>query len=140
MSKVEKAYRLETFRSSGTVSQSLTTQLRCYFLTLCQFVNPKPTGAAVRDIRQVSDKTFLSKASAHTLEIYERIISNVLERTGPVLEVFDVPESRQKRLVIGYRQGSTTGYFSALSDLYHYYELYSTRKYVGMILAAFIAI
>lgn len=27
-------------------------------------------------------------------------------------------------------QQSTQQFFSAMSDLYHYYELYSTRKYV----------
>ena len=44
--------------------------------------------------------------------------------------MFEVENSREKRLVIGYRQRSTQHIFSALSDLYHYYDLYSTRKYV----------
>ena len=30
-----------------------------------------------------------------------------------------------------YRQRSTQAFFAAMSDLYHYYDLYSTRKYVG---------
>lgn len=32
--------------------------------------------------------------------------------------------------MIGYKQKTTQGFFSGLSDLYHYYDLYSTRKYV----------
>lgn len=32
--------------------------------------------------------------------------------------------------MIAYKQGSALGFFSALSDLYHYYGLTSTRKYV----------
>jgi hypothetical protein len=28
--------------------------------------------------------------------------------------------------------GTTKGFFSALSNLYHFYQLYSARKYVGM--------
>jgi glutamate dehydrogenase len=55
----------------------------------------------------------------------------VLARTGPVIEMYEVDGTREKRLVIGYRQGSTKSFFSAMSDLYHYYDLYSTRKYVG---------
>ena len=38
--------------------------------------------------------------------------------------------SRERRLVIGYKQGGTSKFFSALSNLYHFYSLYSARKYV----------
>lgn len=79
----------------------------------------------------ISDKTFLSKASEHTLNVYQHVISLVLQRTGPVIQMYEVEGSREKRLVIGYRQRSTQSFFSAMSDLYHYYDLYSTRKYVG---------
>lgn len=44
--------------------------------------------------------------------------------------MFEIEATNEKRLVIGYRQRSTQNFFSALSDLYHYYDLYSTRKYV----------
>lgn len=44
--------------------------------------------------------------------------------------MFEVEGSRERRLVIGYRMETTTSYFSALSELYHFYGLYSTRKYV----------
>ncbi|EPZ36174.1 Glutamate/phenylalanine/leucine/valine dehydrogenase domain-containing protein [Rozella allomycis CSF55] len=130
MSNPEASYRLETYRSSGTVSSSLKTQLRVYFVAKCQFVNPHPNENERRDITQVSDKTFLTKASKNTLEIYERIIKNTLDRTGAVIETFDVEGSRQKRVVIGFKQQTTQSFFSSLSDLYHYYELYSNRKYV----------
>jgi glutamate dehydrogenase len=114
--------------------------LRCYFVTKCSFVVPNPTPQQERDIKLVGDKTFLAKASANTQEVYEKIIGNVLDRTGPVLELMEFPESREKRLVIGYRQRSTIGFFSAMSDLYHYYELYSTSKYVGKYLQKYYAI
>ncbi|KAJ3395003.1 NAD-dependent glutamate dehydrogenase [Entophlyctis sp. JEL0112] len=124
------AYRLESYRSQGTVSSSISTQLRTYFVRKCEFVNPNPTGSDEADIRQISDKSFLEKATANTLEIYLKIIKQVLLRTGPVLELFDVPNSREKRLIIGYRHRTTQSLLSAMSDLYHFYELYSTRKYV----------
>ena len=73
---------------------------------------------------------------------------NVESRYGPVIEVFEVEGTRERRLVIGYRMGDTTNFFrliifymlnnriltdpsSALSNLYHFYSLYSARKYVG---------
>jgi glutamate dehydrogenase len=83
------------------------------------------------DIRLISDKAFLSKATENTLQVYQNVIRQVLQRTGPVIEMYEVEGSREKRLVIGYRQRSTQSFFSAMSDLYHYYDLYSTRKYVG---------
>ena len=53
---------------------------------------------------------------------------NVEARYGPVIEVFEVEGTRERRLVIGYKMGGT---ISALSKLYHFYSLYSARKYVG---------
>jgi glutamate dehydrogenase len=124
-------YRMETYRSRGTVSSSITTQLRCYFVSKCNFVTAHPTAEEETDIKLISDKHFLESATPNTLELYGRIIRTVVARTGPVIEMFEIPHSREKRLVIAYRQRSTVDYFSALSDLYHYYDLYSTRKYVG---------
>jgi glutamate dehydrogenase len=112
------------------VSSANPTQLRCYFIAKCDFVKENPTEEEASDIRQISDRTFLSKASEHTLKIYEAVIRQVLHRTGLVIEMYEIEGSREKRLVIGFRQRSTQSFFSALSDLYHYYDLYSTRKYV----------
>ncbi|CAD6909819.1 unnamed protein product [Tilletia caries] len=131
-SSVAKAFRLETFRSAGTVSANSKQSLRCYFLSRCQFVEPipAPESDAYADIRAVSDKTFLAKASEHTLEMYQTVMEEVLRRQGPVIDLYEVEGSRERRIVIGYRMGTTSSYFSALSDLYHWYSLYSTRKYV----------
>ncbi|KAJ3329151.1 NAD-dependent glutamate dehydrogenase [Blyttiomyces sp. JEL0837] len=131
-SKGSACYRLESFRSQGTVSSALSTQLRCYFIRKCSFVkdDPAPGTAEETDMKLISDRDFLQKATENTVEIYGSVIKQVLVRTGPVIELFDVPNSREKRLVIGYKQKTTQSFLSALSDLYHFYELYSTRKYV----------
>ncbi|KAI9245868.1 Glutamate/Leucine/Phenylalanine/Valine dehydrogenase-domain-containing protein [Phascolomyces articulosus] len=129
-SNASSAYRVESYRSSPTVSNTMTPQLRCYFVTKCQFVNPNPTPEQENDINQVADQNFLKKATDYTRKIYEDVMNSVLQRTGPVIEMFEVKGTRERRLVIGYRQGSTQGFFAAMSDLYHYYDLYSTRKYV----------
>ncbi|KAH6562916.1 hypothetical protein BASA62_008844, partial [Batrachochytrium salamandrivorans] len=126
----KQAYRLESFRSFGTVSSSLSSMLRCYFVRKCVFAKPEPTSAEENNIHLVGDKHFLEKATENTLEIYQNVMKQVLVRSGPVIEMFDVPNSREKRLVIGFRHRTTRQFFAALSDLYHYYDLFSARKYV----------
>jgi glutamate dehydrogenase len=125
-----EAYRVESYRSTAN-GGNLTPQLRSYFVTRCEFENPKPTVEQETDITQVADKNFLKKATEYTLKVYSEVMQNALQRTGPVIEMYEVQGSRERRLVIGYRQRSTQGFFSAVSDLYHYYDLYSTRKFVG---------
>jgi glutamate dehydrogenase len=127
-------YRLETFRSTGAISATAQQQLRCYFVSKCNFPTIPPPSRRTdgkTDIRTVSDAMFLEKASEHTLDVYQTIIWSVESRYGPVIEVFEVEGTRERRLVIGYKMGATTHFFSALSKLYHYYSLYSARKYVG---------
>jgi glutamate dehydrogenase len=58
------------------------------------------------------------------------VLTHVLTRYGPVIEVFEVEGARERRLVIGYKSGAAKALFSALSHLYHFYGLYSARKYV----------
>lgn len=129
-SKGSESYRVETFRSAGVLPGDKEQQLRCYFVYKCKFANPNPGPEETR-LEQVGDKTFLQKATANTKEIYQEIIQNTVSRAGPVIEMFGIEGSREKRLIVAYRQGSAMGMFSALSDLYHYYGVTSSRKYVG---------
>jgi glutamate dehydrogenase len=108
-----KAYRLETYRSAGSISATASQQLRCYFVTKCKFPTKKAdlTGDHKTDIRPVLDPSFLERATKNTLDIYQRVIWNVESRYGPVIEVFEVEGTRERRLVIGYRMGDTSGFF-----------------------------
>ncbi|KAI9761651.1 MAG: glutamate dehydrogenase (NADP(+)) gdh1 [Chaenotheca gracillima] len=128
-STASNSYRVETFRSSGVLPGDSEQQLRCYFVYKCNFSNPNP-GPEATKLSIIGEQTFLLKATENTKEIYQEIIQNAVARTGPVIEMFDIEGSREKRLVVAYRQGSAMGFFSALSDLYHYYGLTSSRKYV----------
>jgi glutamate dehydrogenase len=128
-SRGSKGYRVESFRSASPLPGSPEQQLRCYFVYECDFANPNP-GANESDIEKIGDKRFLQKATQNTKEIYQHAISEAIKRTGPVIEYFDIEGTRDKRLVIAYKQGSAMGFFSALSDLYHYYGLTTSRKYV----------
>ena len=125
----DRSYRVESFRSANALPDNKDQQLRCYFIYQCQFANPDP-GRDATDIEQVGEKKFLQKATKNTKELYQEILTNAVSRTGPVIEMFEIEGSREKRLVVGHRQKSAMGIFSALSDLYHYYGLTSSRKYV----------
>ena len=73
----EVAYRLETFRSTGSISATASQQLRCYFITKCNFPTKAPvvkTGERT-DIKTVSDSAFLDRATKNTLDIYQEVIS-----------------------------------------------------------------
>src|SRR5579859_5273054 len=63
---------------------------------------------------------------------WNEAVSHVKDKLilGPVIEMLELEGTRERRLVIGYRQLTSTNFFSALSDLYHFYGLTSSRKYV----------
>ena len=130
LSTRQNSYRVETFRSvSHLPGEKNEQQLRCYFVYKCHFANPNPSQEET-NLDIIGEKRFLQKATRNTKLIYQEVMDNAVARTGPVIEMFETEGSREKRLVIGYRQGSAMGMFSALSDLYHYYGVTSSRKYV----------
>jgi len=124
-------FRVETFRSPGVLGGPTTSRasLRCYFVYQCQFVDPKARPDETR-LHVISDRMFLAKATNNTKQIYQEIIDLSVKRMGPVIEVFDIEGSQEKRLVVAFRTRTARGMFSALSDLYHYYGVTSSRKYV----------
>ncbi|KAJ3031779.1 UNVERIFIED_CONTAM: NAD-dependent glutamate dehydrogenase [Siphonaria sp. JEL0065] len=126
------SFRLESYRSQSAVqSSSFSTHLRSYFVQRTKFpASSVSTTSTDFTMQEISDPTFIQNSSENTLSSYERVIKHVLVRTGVVIEVQDVPHSREKRLIVGYKQGTTKNYFSALTDLYHFYGLYSTKKFV----------
>jgi len=125
------SYRVETFRSPGNLSGAgpSKTTMRCYFVYQSQFVDPNPSPNETR-LEVIGDRMFLAKATKNTMQIYQEIIELVVTRNGPVIEVFDIENSKEKRLVVAFRRRTALGMFSALSDLYHYYGVTSSRKYV----------
>ena len=128
-SNPSQSYRVESFRSSNALPENPDESLRCYFVYQSEFANPNPSPNET-NIEVVGEKRFLQKATKNTKAIYQEIITYAVSRAGPVIEMFDMEGTREKRLVIAYRQGSAMGVFSALSDLYHYYGVTTSRKYV----------
>ncbi|KAK9468063.1 Glutamate/Leucine/Phenylalanine/Valine dehydrogenase-domain-containing protein [Lipomyces arxii] len=134
-SNKSRAYRVETFRSIAASVDDLSgddepQHFRCYFVYKCQFPTVELLPNEV-DMEKISDRLFFEKASDNTKALYKSVIElAVNEASGPVIDSFEVEGTRERRLIIAYRQGSASNYFSALSHLYHYYGLMSTRKYV----------
>lgn len=114
------SYRVESFRSAGKLPDGQEAQqLRCYFVYQCDFAEASPGQDETR-IDLIADKRFLQKATKKTLSIYQEINELAVGRYGPVLEIYDIEGSKDKRLVIAYRQHTCHGFFSSLSDLvYH---------------------
>jgi glutamate dehydrogenase len=128
MDNNNKRFRVETFRSPGRIGDSNAT-LRCYFVYQCLFVEPNADPKETR-LEVISDHMFMAKATKNTKQVYQEIIEEAVRRNGPVIEVFDIEDSDEKRLVVAFRSRTARGMFSALSDLYHYYGVTSSRKYV----------
>ncbi|KAA8573164.1 hypothetical protein EYC84_003675 [Monilinia fructicola] len=112
-----QTFRVESFRSTSNLSSG-----------------PTPTNSSIRSktrLEVISDRMFLAKSTNNTKQIYQEIIIELaVTRTGPVIEVFDIEDSIEKRLVVAFRRRTALGLFSALSDLYHSYGVTSSRKYV----------
>ncbi|KAJ3275114.1 NAD-dependent glutamate dehydrogenase [Terramyces sp. JEL0728] len=125
----ETPYRIESYLSTEKVS-SVSAALRCYLIRKCDFVNPFPSNAEMTDIQRVADKNFLLRTTPKTHGLFKDVMERVLSANGPILEVFEHTSTGEKRLVIGFRRRSTRSFFSAISHVFHYYGITSTRKYV----------
>ncbi len=135
-----KRFRVEAFCSPANLGNVLPLDplkvpiMRCYFVYECQFDEPNPAHPDETDIKIISDKMFRAKTTENTMKIYQKIINEAASSAGPVIEVFesnvDGHSGPEKRLVIGFRQRTAPGIFSALSDLYHYYDVICPRKYL----------
>ncbi|EDN90602.1 hypothetical protein SS1G_00002 [Sclerotinia sclerotiorum 1980 UF-70] len=127
-----QSFRVESFRSTSNLYSGPTptkSSIRCYFVYQSQFVDSNPSPSETR-LEVISDRMFLAKSTKNTKQIYQEIIELAVSRTGPVIEVFDIEDSNEKRLVVAFRRRTALGLFSALSDLYHSYGVTSSRKYV----------
>jgi len=123
-------FRLACYRTTGTVSNSSPVHLRLYYLTKPLFaegndhISPNET-----DLYKIGDVSFLEKSSDHTKKVYQEVMNEVVTKQGPVIKFYPY-QTNGARLVIAYRRGSTHSYWSAISELYHFHQMYATHKYV----------
>ncbi|KAI8902966.1 Glutamate/Leucine/Phenylalanine/Valine dehydrogenase-domain-containing protein [Globomyces pollinis-pini] len=121
----ETPFRLESYLSTGRVANSKETALRCFLVRRCEFVNSNPNESEALDINVVGDKNFLSRTSPKTHDLFQTVMKQVLKNNSPIIKIVD-----NNRLIIGFKRRSTRSFFSAISDVFHYYGLSTSRKYV----------
>nr|AOE43328.1 glutamate dehydrogenase 2 [Rostrostelium ellipticum] len=121
-------FRLACYRTTGTVSSASPIHLRLYYLTKPVFAvgDAAPTEAS---LDKVGDAQFLARSSPETKRVYQEIMDEVVHKLGPVIKHYPY-QTNGARLVVAYRRGSTHSYWSAISELYHYHQMYATHKYV----------
>lgn len=141
-SSIDNSYRAEFYSAflnyrtdpilSGIFAKNneIKNQLvKCYFVYKNKY-DTKQIDPTETDIEKIGDSTFLKIASKKTKKLYQEIILNVLNTTGPVIRHYPVEDSEEYRVIIGFSQKSAPRYNSALTDLTNYYNLRTTRKYV----------
>ena len=133
----------------GVLDEDMPYHLRMYFLKAPDFANENPK-AGETDIHQLACKSFLAVAPEGLKEKYQRIVAQAASQLAPVIE-YDIPGNVAEdgsttttcpRIIVAFRGGSTHSYFSGISDVYRYYNMYATRKYVepfsnGVVLFSF---
>jgi glutamate dehydrogenase len=131
VSNDKTAFRLESYLSKSKEIMTQTANLRCYLIRQCDFVVQNPTENEKHDINLVSDKNFLFRTTKETQTLFQTIMNEVQETDAPAIYTVDNPKnSSQKRLIIGFKRKTTNKFFSALTDVFHFHGLNSTKKFV----------
>eukprot|EP01096_Ripella_sp_DP13-Kostka_P008034 TRINITY_DN2983_c0_g1_i1.p1 TRINITY_DN2983_c0_g1~~TRINITY_DN2983_c0_g1_i1.p1 ORF type:complete len:1014 (+),score=541.19 TRINITY_DN2983_c0_g1_i1:179-3220(+) len=133
-------YRLQVYRTAGTVSPQSSIKLRMYFLQAPRYGE---VAEKTDDVRALADVDFLKGASDHTIQLYQDILKDAQNSLGPVYHISDCLEGSEDgvqeiRLVVCYRYKSTHSLFSGITALYHHHGLHSTRKYIEPLSNGFI--
>lgn len=123
-----KSYRVESFQSILPSGEAI----RCYFVYLCEYSNDSKLNSidSPISIDSISDKTFSKIASPHTKSLYSEVLSDLKLTEGPIVKHYTLSQLEELRVIIGYKNGSSHRYNSALSTLARYYGLNLKRKYV----------
>eukprot|EP00744_Colponema_vietnamica_P000547 GILI01000975.1.p1 GENE.GILI01000975.1~~GILI01000975.1.p1 ORF type:complete len:1068 (-),score=387.39 GILI01000975.1:8-3133(-) len=125
-------WRLQCYRSNGYVSTKVKQHVRLYFLQAPVF-SQHCQNKDCTDMEQIASSQFLSTASQNTRDLYASVIKEVVARPGGLgvrMELKTSPSGSSHRLVVAYRTGTTHSFLSSVMDVYHYYKLFSPRKFV----------
>eukprot|EP00743_Colponemidia_sp_Colp-15_P001493 GILK01001633.1.p1 GENE.GILK01001633.1~~GILK01001633.1.p1 ORF type:complete len:1043 (-),score=237.41 GILK01001633.1:116-2860(-) len=127
----DRAWRLQCYRSKGPVSKNINQHIRMYFLQEPEYPNPFVEENETR-LELIACKQFMSAASDKVKEQYQRLITAVVQRPGGLgLQMEHRAGSKgSHRLVVAYRRGTTHSFFTSVMDVYHFYGLFSPRKYI----------
>uniref|UniRef100_A0A7S4I5S4 Glutamate/phenylalanine/leucine/valine/L-tryptophan dehydrogenase C-terminal domain-containing protein n=1 Tax=Vannella robusta TaxID=1487602 RepID=A0A7S4I5S4_9EUKA len=125
------AFRVQVFRTAGTVSFSSKTKLRMYFVQQSKFPTDEPVDIKEPiDLLKIGDSRYVDAASDVFQKDLVLVLSNAQNQLGPAVKVIELSTTEEIRIVVAYRHGTTHNFFSGLTALYHYYGLHSNRKYI----------
>jgi len=125
----EKRWRVQCYRTQGTVAPDSNVHLRFYFLSEPVYPDPKVSEKET-DLEKVSDKEFLRNVPGYLRKLYQDTLTQAVNQMSPVIHLIETDVKDERLLIIGYRHHTTHSYFSGITDLYHSLSLYSPKKYV----------
>lgn len=129
--KVSTPFRLKVFRTDNPISADSDIRLRFYLLEKPQFKESSGSLFNETDLSIVGDPAFLKRSHGHTRDVYQDLVTQVVQGDHPVIVSAQSTEHpEEKRVCVAYRHGTAHSLFSVLSDVYHYRNLYAPKKYV----------
>lgn len=125
LDKLDSSYRIESFTAPLVLNNHQfklkkfkNQDIRIHFVYKNKFSNGS-----------IYDETYLKIISDNTKKIYDEIINETLNQSGPIIKHFQI-DDKEHRIIIGYKKNSTNKFFNALTTLINYYKLDQSRKYV----------
>ncbi len=132
--RIEEKYphhRLQSYRTKGTFSPSSPeSYLLFYFLDAPQFKENAPTENRHYPLEEVAAQQFLDGTLPPTVEHYRSVFDEIYNVLGPVVRLSVKEDTNERRICIGYQEGTTHSYFSAVSDVLNSHGIDSNRKYI----------
>jgi glutamate dehydrogenase len=130
-------YRLQCYRTHGTVAVDMPVHLRIFIVEEPQYpancvTDPAFVVRSVDDLRRVTDKNNFASSTNRTRVIISEMLEQAATpgRMGPVIRGFHYADTKEFRLLVCFRHGTTHSVLSGLADMYHSYNLSASRKYV----------
>ena len=131
------AYRVQVYRTWGTVSEDSDTKLRLFFVQKCNLPEYNQSDKSLNNgkivLKDIADSRYVHASSEDSQKPLVEALEEAKNRLGPVVRIIEIPSDgkhEEIRMVVAYRHGSTHSFFSGITALYHSYGLHSTRKYI----------
>jgi len=125
------AFRVQVYRTSGTISENSTVKLRMFFVQKSEFQKENVSPDDPINLENIADRNFYATVTDHSKDALTEVLKAAQQQLGPVFRVVEENDDPNEiRILVAYRRGSTHSLFSGLTALYHYHGLRSSRKYI----------
>jgi glutamate dehydrogenase len=126
--RIEARYALFRMQSYRTKGKSLGTFFRLYFVSTPRFANAQTNGKPT--FEEAADQVFLRQSPPRTRERYKAGWELAEGRLAPLVEVSEVPESGETRVLVILKRDSSKRFIYEFSHVLDTYGLHTNRKYV----------